>query len=271
MTSASTIVSVWSYSIDSYFSAATLSNGSALPIASSDTLAWGNVADGAPQSSLVIDSASAAGNVDTMVGSGLPTGSEVGTGSTITHHNFPVGDPLLTSATLQTTLTLEAITPSGAPGSPGTITTLSIPISFNETSNFTAWCLDATSPVPCNDIFVIDMGLLNHTFEFDADGSGLVEYYVNVFPTMDSDLTIMTDPAICGATGETAPCLGFTTIEEQSNVMSFGFSISTNELMLDPDPDSPPTAVPAPRSLALIGLGLIMIGFVKVKRGRVDG
>ena len=137
----------------------------------------------ADRSSLVIGFSPTAGGVPTLIGGGPPVPPFIGLGSSITHNNQVVGGPTLLLATQQATLGLTAQTP-GPPGAPFVLPPLNFNIAFRETPN-SAPCAVVTSPVPCNDIFVLVGGLLNQSFmSLDAGGPDApVTYFVNIFPT----------------------------------------------------------------------------------------
>lgn len=111
-------------------------------------------------------------------------------------------------------------------------------ITFTETPNVDPanQCDVTTSPTACNDIFVLSSGFLNSQFDFDAqDGDGLRTYFVNVFPTSGGVLSTLEDSA-CLAAGAGVGCLGFSTPENQSTRLDFGFTISTERIVQAPEP-----------------------------------
>jgi len=167
----------------------------------------------------------------------------------LTHNNhvLPGGNPTLTSATLSVAMTVQATSPAGALYP---LQTIHYDIKFVETTN-AGTCADPSSPVPCNDIFVLlDSPLLNESFTYIDD----VEYFVNAFPLAGNVLSTLPD-SVCQAAGVANGCTGFTTIENQSNPLPWGLTISTA-----------PLQVPEPGSLALIGLALAGAGFISRRR-----
>lgn len=212
------------------------------------TLRWGNVAP-ANQSSLVITDPGTQ-NISTYLGLTPPQAAPYLANSvSLTHNNnvLPGGNPTLTSATLSVAMTLQATNPAGSAFG---LQTINYDVKFVETTN-AAPCADITSPVVCNDIFVLlDDPLLNESFTY-TDG---LEYFVNAFPLAGNVLSILPN-AVCQAAGVSNGCSGFTTVENLSNVLPWGLTISTS-----------PLQVPEPGSLALIGLALAGAGFVSRRR-----
>jgi hypothetical protein len=235
----------WDYELSSAFTSATLSNGASLTTPST-TLAWGGDA-GDGQSSLVIDPAVVNGTVTTYIGGGIPPASLVATGNTLTHNNVPIFAPTLTSAVLTSTLDLSD---PDNPGNPGNLPSLVIDIAFTETPN-TAPCGFPTGTV-CDDIFVITSNpFLNSSFSYQNQS-----YFVNVFPTSGGVLSVLPDDT-CIAAGQADGCVGFTTQENLSTALAFGFTISTEELTQE---------VPEPTTLALFSLGLFGLGMIGIRR-----
>ncbi len=239
-TSASATVETWDYSITSAFTAASFTSGPNF-VGSTNALSWG-ISTGQGQSSLVIGGSPAVGSVDTYLGLTPPQAPPyLGFSTSLTHNNFPIFAPSLTSAVLTNSITLDPFIPNNA----------ALPafnflfdIAFTETDNISGTCAVAGSPTPCNDIFVLTSGLLNSSFDYD-DGTGLSTYYVNIFPTTGGVLSVLENSA-CAAAGQANGCIGFSTPEGQSTTLAFGFTISTE-----------PLQVPEPGMLALLGLGMM--------------
>ena len=243
--SASAIVTEWGYNVASQFTAATYINGTGTT--GVDALSWGTTT-GFGQSSLVVGGSPASGSVDTWVGLTTPPQSApfLADSTSLTHNNRPVTGSSLTSAVLTNTVTLTPIVPSQA-SLPNQIVPFTI--AFAETTNSLP-CAVSGSPTPCNDIFVLTAGLTNFSFYYDAgDLDGLRQYFVNIFPTSGGVLsslpTNVCDAALPG-TGNS--CIGFTTPENASTELAFGFTISTERLQQQ---------VPEPGILALFGIGLV--------------
>ena len=236
------IVTKWSATVSdtwvsgSFASGVTLSN-------SNQTLSWGDP-DGFGQSSLTVANAPADETVKTFIGGGSPPPESTAAGGTLTHHNVPIFNSPMTGATLDATLNLTALAPPSA--GPGTLSPLNFNIAFLETPNETPCAADSPRGNPCNDIFVLLGGFFNQTFNYLNQ-----DYFVNIFPTSGGVLSIL-QPSACAAVhavNSAAPatgCFGFTTPENATTTLTFGFTISTL-----------PLSVPEPGTIALVGLALL--------------
>lgn len=246
-----TIVNNWSYGLSSLFSAASPPGVTGV---GTSTLSWGT-STGSGQSSLAIGNNPIVGGlVTTFVGGGAIPPAFWAPANTITHNNNPITGLALTSAVLTSSLNLVALMPAAnPPGTPGALPPLIVNIGFSETPNQTP-CVVIPSPTPCNDIFVLTGGLLNQMFSYDVDGTGAVNYFLNVFPSTGGVLSTLT-ALECAAAGQGAGCIGFTTPENQSTTLGFSFTISAQ-----------PFVIPEPGSLALAAVALLAAWLIRRRR-----
>lgn len=248
----------WSYDISTVFDNAQFTAASGTTIESDHLLAWGDPANQADQqSSLVLDPFSQTGNVvSTYTGGGnVPAANISDTGIVLTHNNYPVYAPWLESTDLVNTITLTA----DDGGTMGPLTLL-FGINFNETSNTDTSAGCVVTPMsgndPCPDILVIDNTSLNSSFTYDGQ-----EYFLSLFALNDGTVGLLPGDA-CEAAGVSGACQGFVTQENSENPLGFGLTISTQALSI---------SVPAPGTLALLGLALLgMAGVVRRRQSMRD-
>jgi hypothetical protein len=250
-----TIITNWNWTVNSGFSAFAPSGASAVQGSNNNAvlglpsvLSW--PANDGVQSSLTFGGVNGAAS-GSIVTNAAPINTVV-----VVHDNNPINGTSLSTATLQDRLTLDPELPLGAgnagatagPSDAFSLPDLFFNINFVETTNSTPCVAPSPAGNPCNDIFVLSLAgpgaFLNNAGtpflaqDFTYEGQN---YGINLFM---NGLTFLSN-SICAAAGAANGCVGFTTIENQTNNLQVQLQIVAD-----------PVRVPEPITLSLFGAGL---------------
>jgi hypothetical protein len=237
------LVSTWGYSVNTQWIAPTTFTGTGgTQIVSANEISWGgdNNGNAASVGNLIVGGGDRSG---VLVANTAPVGATVTTNgltsptAQFSHINNPISANYgtLLTATVQTTLTLQAQSPVAGPVLP--LPQLVFNINFAETSNNGNCVVGATSN--CDDVFVITFGALNNMFNYDGN-----DYFVSIVNTAGPLSPL--DPTACAAANAATSCLGFLTEEGKRTNVDFGILISAQ-----------PVQIPEPGILGLLGLGML--------------
>lgn len=245
------LVTEWDWTVTSVWDApaTTFTPGTGTTSASPSTISWGATGGdhtntgAAPEnarSALVITNSPATSPPTMVTNSLIPVATNI-----FTHYNniIDFDFAMLSTAKLDTTLSLTPNTPPGPDPLPGFPQTISFSIRFIETLNAEP-CFDSSLST-CDDIFVIELGNLSQQFFYDG-----FTYQVDIISLLGGFLAL--SDSACAEAGAASGCAGLQTQEGETNVEQFGLLIST---------------VPEPGILALMGLGLL--GLVATRRRRM--
>jgi hypothetical protein len=168
----------------------------------------------------------------------------------VTHYNNVVDQEfqVLDSTALTSTLTLTSTAPASEAGEVIALPALEFVVDFEETFNADPCGFPEQTGAACADIFVIDFQALSQQFVI---GDFIYTVSIDV-----EDLIELSEQAATIAGSSDDPAFGIITPEGGENVFAFNFQI-----------DAQP--VPNPGSMALLGAGILGLGFaVRRRRSR---
>lgn len=281
-------VATWTFSTNETFSNATWTDGDGTTNTTASRLTWGQTGGSflrGTQSALTVgtgtsgpsryDGGPATGSINTTEG-GSPSSSlgQIGIGTSLTHFNNSLSSNLatLTGATITDTLTLTPVLPSIYAGRPDVLApTLVFNFRFEETpnaGNSFGLCANGMSAGSyangCPDLFGFNGVTLNNPFFYADPGSDNTfgttddldrQYFASIFVLDTSGGVFPIQQLVlgeCKELGLNEGCFGFRTLEGAATTAQFAFAVTTS-----------PIVIPEPESIALIGLGLVCLGFIR--------
>jgi hypothetical protein len=244
---AAPIVNSWSYTLNNAFfdfqPGSVIGSGANPEVGGSTRIEWPAAFDGATSALEVEHDAMG------VVGGTVTTNGGLAAGPDLLHINNPVPSSMeqdfLVSGRLSVQATLTPLDPA-AEGSAGPFETF-FDFTFKETEN--EGPCGFASETTCDDIFLlVGTGESTQTFDF------LGETYTLTFGS--ERLATLSDEQ-CAEVGQAPGCIGFLTQENGTTVFDTFISVTGPEA---------PVAVSEPGTVALLGAGLVALGFVGRRR-----